>query len=267
MPFTLRVSFHGMCMFVRDGTEKLHVLMPATGGDASTGGDGCDCVEAHAPRLLFDSAHLRPNQTAADDATVHVSLQKKKLEFPTGGNALDATLPTELAKIGHVRDDVVTGENTELLNSRVLLRSGSCSDYAKGTCWTWQGQAQRLSHIIEWTVENVPGDSLSLPLVGLTGIAMGTLPTLHPVDGVVELEVWHAPHTELPPDSIVPPRPSRSGPAQHFSAFGKLLVTGSTDVPAYEPDACPEIVNPGKYDHGDKSAATWSCTSSEGEYP
>ncbi len=146
MSFTLRMSFHGMCMFVREGTDALHVLMPSTGGSVSSG--NCACV--HVPRLTFDSAHLRPNQTARDALDVHVSLQKKKLEFPQAGDTLDNTLPANLAKVGHAREDVVTGENTELVASRVLLLNGSCSDHAQGACWEWQGQIQRLSHVIEW---------------------------------------------------------------------------------------------------------------------
>ena len=263
MPFTLRISFHGMCLFVRDGAQALHVLMPATGGGAS---EDCGC-EPHTPRLLFDTAHLRPQQTAPDHALVHYPLLKKVLEIPQGGSALDNALPPELAKVGPVRADVFGGQNTDLVASKVVLRNGSCSDYAKGACWTWQGQVQRLSHIIEWSVEDVPGTSLDLSLQGLTGAFAGDVPTLHPVNGVVELSVWHAPHCELPPDYIVPPAPSRGGSAQHFSGFGKLLQAGTVGLPGYEPDTCPPIENPGKYDEDEKSAATYSCVSAEGDAP
>lgn len=264
MPFTLRVSFHGMCLFVREGTDALHVLMPATGGAAED--DGCAC-EPHVPRLIFDSAHLRPSQTAPDDALVHCSLKSKKLELPQGGSAFEGTLPAELANLGPVRADVVSGENTELVTSRVLLRNGAVSDYAKGDCWMWQGQLQRLSHIIEWTVEDLPGDSLDLPLQGLTGTYAGEVPTLHPVNGVVELEVWHAPHTELPPDYIIPPPPGTRGAAQHFASYGKLLAAGTTDLPAYAPDECTPIANPGRYDEGQRSAVTYSCVGAQGTIP
>ncbi|HSU13465.1 hypothetical protein [Longimicrobium sp.] len=265
MSFTLRVSFHGMCLFVRDGTQALHVLMPATGGAEE--GDGCGCVEQHSPRLIFDSAYLRPQQTGLDDALVHCSMLNKALEFPQAGNALDNTLPAGLAKVGEVRADVLDGTNTDLVSARVLLRNGSLSDYAKGDCWTWQGQLQRLSHIIEWSITDVPGDSLSLSLQGLSGAFAGSVPTLHPVDGVVEVEVWHAPHTELPPDYIIPPPPAARGGAQHFSSYGKLLQAGTVDLPEYEPDACLPITNPGKYDDGPKSSVTYSCVSAEGFKP
>jgi len=259
MAFTLRMSFHGMCMFVRDGTQALHVLMPTTGS--------AGCCEIHAPRLIFDSAHLRANQTGRDDALVHISLQKKKLELPLAGNALDNTLPSNLANVGQVVGDVVTGTDVEPLASRVLIRDGNCTDFAKGACWSWQGQVQRLSHVIEWSIPDMPGDSLSLPLYSLTGMQTGTVPTLHPIDGVVEMQVWHAPYPELPPDFVIPAPPARGGDAQHFSGYGILLTSGTTDVPTYEDTACGELQNPSKYDDDPRSAVTWSCTSAEGEYP
>jgi hypothetical protein len=246
-------------MFVRDGTQALHVLMPTTGG--------AGCCDVHAPRLIFDSAYTRANQSGRDDALVHISLQKKKLELPQAGSALDNALPANLAKVGHVVGDVVTGDDTDSLASRVLIRNGSCTDFAKGACWTWKGQVQRLSHVIEWSVADVPGDSLSLPLYTLTGMETGPVPTLHPIDGVVEMQVWHAPHPELPPDFVIPSQPARGGDAQHFSGYGILLTTGTTDVPAYEEDACGELLDPSKYDDDPRSSVTWSCTSAEGEYP
>ncbi|MBV9110534.1 MAG: hypothetical protein JO306_14080, partial [Gemmatimonadetes bacterium] len=137
------------------------------------------------------------------------------------------------------------------------------SDYAKGACWSWKGQVQRLSHVIEWTVTGVPGDSLSLPLALLNGAYGGTVPELYPIDGKVEMQVWHAPHAELPPDSVVPPEPSRGVAAMHFSGFDALLQAPIDGVPAYEPAACPAIENPGKYD-SDRGAATYTCVSGEG---
>jgi hypothetical protein len=255
MSFTLRVSFHGMNLFVRDGTNALLVLMPATGSN-------CGCEDPHAPRLVADTAYLRPNQTALDGMLAHSSLQNKLLEFPQAGSALNNALPANLAKLGPVRADVLSGADTSAVAARVVLQNGWCSDYAQGACWSWQGQVQRLSHVIEWTVTNVPGDSLSLPLQLLNTAYGGTIPTLYPINGVVELEVWHAPHSELPPDSIIPPAPARGAAAMHFTGFNSLLET-AIDVPAYEPEACPEIVNPGKYDSG-RGAATYTCVGGEG---
>jgi hypothetical protein len=233
--------------------------MPATGG----AGD-CGCADPHAPRIIVDTAYLRPNQTARDGVVAHCSLQNRKLEFPQGGDALVNTLPAELAKVGPVRDDVFDGTNNGPLVARVLLRNGTCSDYAKGACWSWQGQVQRLSHIIEWTITGVPGDSLSLPLTLLSSGAFGgTMPDLYPLNGKVEMQIWHAPHAELPPDSIVPPPPARGEGAMHFSGFDPLLQSPLNGIPAYEPDACPPITNPGKYDD-DRGAATYTCVSGEG---
>lgn len=260
MSFTLQVSFHGMNLFVRDGTDALHVLLPATG----TGGGCSGCVDPHAPRLIVDTAYMRPNQTALDGVVAHCSLQNRMLEFPQAGSTLDNSLPAELAKVGPVRDDVFDGTNVDPLAARIVLRNGSCSDYAKGGCWSWQGAIQRLSHVIEWTVTGLPGDSLSLPLALLdTGGFGGTVPELYPLNGKVEMQIWHAPHPELPPDSLVPPQPARGVAAMHFSGFDPLLEAPIDGIPAYEPDACPEIMNPGKYDSG-KGAATYTCVSGEG---
>jgi hypothetical protein len=265
MSFTLRVSFHGMCLFIQpQDTEEMHVLMPATGGTAD--GDSCAC-EPHVPRLIFDAAHLLPNQTAPNYAQVHYSLKNRVLDLPQAGNAFDGALPSGLANLGSVRADVVSGENVDLVASHVVMRNGSVTDYAKGDCWEWQGQIQRLSHIVEWSVADLTGDSLDLALQGLAGGYSGAVPTLYPINGVVELEVWHAPHTELPPDYIVPPPPTTRGAAQHFASYGKLLVAGTTDVPAYAPNECAPIQNPGKYDDGPRSSVTYSCVGGQGTLP
>jgi hypothetical protein len=258
MSFTLTVSFHGMNLFVREGTQALHVLMPSTGS-----GDGCGCADPHAPRLIVDTAYMRSGQTGLDGVVAHCSLQNRKLEFTQGGSALDNSLPAELAKLGPLAAGVLDGTAADLLSGRVLIQNGACSDYAKGACWSWQGQIQRLSHVVEWSVADVPGDSLSLTLQLLNGAFGGAVPTLYPVNGVVEMEIWHAPHSELPPDSLIPPPPARGGGAQHFTGFNRLLATAVNDIPAYEPDSCAPIENPGKYDTG-KGAATYSCVGGEG---
>lgn len=265
MPYDLRVVFHGMCLFVRT-TDGLHVLMPATGS-----GHGCSAsggVEAHAARLIFDTAHLRQDATGLDDLLVHYSLESKKLAFPPGGGALNLAMPPELAQLGSpVRADVLSGENPDLVLSRVLLRNGGWTDHAKGACWSWGGRIRRLSHVVEWTVPGVGGDSLLLEPEGLSGGTAGSLPPLYPVNGVLELEVWHAPHMELPPDSMVPPPPTRGGAGHHFSAYGPLLESGFNDTPAYVPDACPPIQNPGRYDEGGMGGATYGCMSAEAPPP
>lgn len=261
MSYDLRVVFHGMCLWVRT-TDEVHVLMPATGG---AGGCAAGGVEAHAAVLVFDTAHLRSDSTTLDNLVALQSIERKKITFPGGTGTLNRALPPELAQLGSpVRADVLSGEASTLLNSRVLLQGGGWSDHSKGACWSWGGQIRRLSHVVEWTVAGVEGDSLEIQLEGLAGGVVTMLPPLHPVGGVVEVEVWHAPHPELPPASVIPPEPDPGSPGHHFSAYGKLLQSGFADMPAYVPDACPEIENPGRWDEdGGKGSATYGCMSAE----
>jgi hypothetical protein len=272
MSFTLRITFVGMCLFVRDGDEAMHVLLPATGGVGGDGerpppdgewvdpgpgvrgarhgghaGSGTGFthveVETHTARLIFDTAHLRPNKVRLDGVPAHVSLRDQALELPACGAPLSTALPGDLVALDtHLRADLWEKEKS-LLASRVMLRRGCWTDHDAGECWEWTDGPRRMSHVVEWTIEDYPGSVLEHRLTQLGGGTGDALPPLYPVCGLLDLSVWHVPHTDLPPDPVRRERPERGYQAHHFAAFSVLLRDPVPCLPALAGSQCGEPVH------------------------
>jgi hypothetical protein len=123
-----------------------------------------------------------------------------------------------------VDPDHLGADTRRKLVSRVTLGAGRITRVAPGVCWEWRpGEFRPIAHRVEWEIEGVEGDSLSLvsePIRG--GGAQKPLGTLYPVDGRVSLEVLHETPQDLPPDPMplehqTPPMPGDH--PMHFSAF------------------------------------------------
>jgi hypothetical protein len=271
MAFTLRVRFCGMCLFIRDGNSRMHVLLPSTagvfpvapdpadgeGGDTDGGdGDGegqetcCATftdegmrIEPHTVRIAFNTAHLQPGRVSLDPFYAQVSLRNRVLDVPRMGAELDTTMPADLVSLGgNLRGEVFGDDAGDLLSSRVTFSSGSCTGVAAGRCWSWAGSVRRMTHVVEWSIPDLPGDELVLPLTQFSGAVGGELGPVYPVNGVVDLEVWHVPYTDLPPDAVVPPEPDPEHPtvAHHFAAMLRLFQDPVYDLPVYVGDECPK---------------------------
>ena len=273
MSFTLRITFVGMCLFVRDGEEAMHVLLPATGGGGADGGgpppDGESLgtgpgvrgpgtrhgthlepesgvthvdVEPHTARLIFDTAHLRPNKVRLDGVLAQLSLRDQALELPACGEPLRTALPGELVRLETgIRPDLWEKEKS-LLASRVMLRGGRWSDHDPGECWEWTDGPRRMSHVVEWTIEQFPGEVLEQRLKQLGGGTGDALPPLYPVCGLLDLSVWHVPHADLPPDPVRREKPKSGYQAHHFAAFDALLRDPVPCIPMLAGNQCGEPV-------------------------
>lgn len=253
MSFDLRITFTGMCLFVPDG-ERLHVLMPATGGHGGHGshrhdhepaghmhGNGSDPagathpghgVEDHVVRLYFKSAYLRPGATGVGpELAPAVAMDRRVLDLAgVSAGAIDPSLDgCELVDL-----EPIVGERISRsllapepvpggrLVSRVTLAAGRVTGHAPGARWqlTDDGQEVAMTYRVQWTVPVIhPGAAkhgLEWALTNLDGTPAEDLPRLFPVDGVIDVHVYHTPVRELPPGV---PQVTRVTQADHFGAF------------------------------------------------
>jgi hypothetical protein len=259
MSFNVRIRFVGMFVFTpRDG--EMHVLLPSTAGLT----DDCDCgadegggtggtmtqgapMPQHSARLLFDAGHLLPTDTRKLNLRVHETLQGREMAITGGGHEpVDETLPAALARIPlQVKEDAFSRGAQNLVVSRILLGHGHYYAYAPGHCWDWQGTRRRMTHIVEWVVPNVDGDSLRLELNQLSGAFDTAIEALYPIDGWVDLHVWHVPPTEIPPVTTMPLQPDLGTPAPHAHALFRLFENGPTECPTYAGTDCSPPVDAG----------------------
>lgn len=240
MAFDLKITFTGMILYVPEAAQ-LTVLMPRTADTVAPCGEaGCDCMEAHAARLTFDSAYGRPGSQVPDDAVTHVSLRQRRLDVPQVGSAYVQGIPAGMATApSPARPDVLSGDANEDLDARVTVSNGEATRVPPGECWEYLGALCRMSNIVEWTIFGVEGDSLDLPLTDLSALATaGSVPRLYPIDGRVEITIWHVPYYELPPDPIIPEPPAEGTPNHHVAHIGILLEGGIFPAPLFRPGQC-----------------------------
>jgi hypothetical protein len=269
MAFTLRITFSGLCLFVPEpvpggATGRMHVLMPGMYGHHHHGPD------RHVPVLSYDAGHLVPGAPAMGVPAL-AKLTGHQLTLAAGNQA-------ELALCGEIVDlREVTGRGVDpdhlgadakrKLVSRLTLGAGRITRVAPGVCWEWRpGEFRPIAHRVEWEIENVEGDSLSLvadPIGG--GGAQKPLGTLYPVDGRVNLRVFHETPDDLPPDPAPVdhlPAPMPGDHPKHFSAFYGLF---GGPVPIVLPrywgtlDDCPPIQNPCPVLPPDMGARPFTC--------
>lgn len=273
MSFDLKLTFTGMMMYVPQATQ-LQVLFPKTAETVaaaviSSGGCGtetADCVEPHAARITFDTAYARQGAAALDEAVAHVSLRNKRLEIPAVGSAYVRGIPPVVAVApGPVRQDVLDGTSDADLAARIRVSTGQATYADPGECWEYQGTIRRMSHQVEWTISGIDDDyPLQLPLTDLAGLATrGSLPRLYPIDGVVELWIWHAPAFELPPDGLAPQTPQDGDQGHHFAHLGMLLEARALEMPLFRPEQCGPLPPDTRPRHRDKGATSLSCTGTQ----
>lgn len=219
---TLTVQFYGLCLFVPDPDQGIvHVLMPAAGVPG-----GLQGIPAHFARLYADEGYLSLGSPVAGRLVEVADLTRKHLRVDMPG-ALDYSLPATLANL---RD--VTGEPLvpaalgpdpgAYLTARVGLASGAGTLPANPVCWRFPPTTPRrpLTSTVVWTIPDdpaVPDAEIRLVVEEFgTGAARETV--LFPIDGKVEVWVYHTDTNLLPGGAGSPPmRPGQ--PASHFAAY------------------------------------------------
>jgi len=226
MAFDLKIEFVGLCLFVPDyGSQTMYVLMPHAG---TAGGQG-RTMPPHAVRLCFNAAYLQPGSTRLWEAVTLVVMDGAELSLPPGPAELE--LPDELVNVGAVANrpiDTValSADPAAKLTARALLRSGKYLEHDGGGYWKYPSESsppRQLPNRICWTVPGMEGDRLDLACAEFGGEPVLDLPSLYPIDGTIEVSVYHTPHEELPPLPVNPPRPAQGAEAYHFAAYYELF--------------------------------------------
>jgi hypothetical protein len=240
MPFTLRITFSGLCLFVPEAvpgggtTGRMHVLMPGMFGHHHAGPD------RHIPALSYDAGSLVQGGPALG---VHamVRLTGYTLSLGDGDTASLQLCPQipDLREITNqpVHPDHLADDTRQKLVSRVTLGAGGMTRVAPGVCWEWRpGEFRPIAHRAEWEIPNVNADRLELaatPLGG--GGAPMPLGTLFPNNGLLSLTVHHDTPDNLPPDPLPADQQPELSPGEHAPHFAAYYGVFGEPVPMLLP--------------------------------
>jgi hypothetical protein len=229
MAFTLRITFSGLCLFVPEpaagrSTGRMHVLMPGMFGHHH----GAD---RHVAAVAYDTGHLAPGGTPSG-ITAMATISGRQVTPVAGDEAV-------LSLCGHIPNlreitgrpvaaDHLGADNGKKLTARVTLGAGRITRVSPGVCWEWRpGEYRPIANRVEWEIADVEGEQLTLvsELIGGGG-EQKALGTLYPMNGRVNLIVYHEPPQDLPPEPEPlehQPVPPRGFTPPHFAAFYGLF--------------------------------------------
>jgi hypothetical protein len=271
MAFTLRITFSGLCLFVPQpaaggSAGRMHVLMPGMSGHHHHHGS----EDRHVAAVAYDTGHL-VSGGAPTGITAMAPLTGRQLTPVAGEEA-------SLALCGHIVDlSEITGAGVDAdhlgpatsgkLASRVTLGAGRITRVAPGVCWEWRpGELRPIANKVEWEIADVEGEALTLvsELIGGGG-EQKALGTLYPMNGRVNLVIYHEPPQDLPPEPLPvehQPVPAVGFTPPHFTAFYGLF---GGPVPTLLPRFrgpladCPPPANPCEAIPPDMGGLPYTC--------
>ncbi len=269
MAFTLRITFSGLCLFVPEpggggSTGRMHVLMPGMFGHHCSGAD------RHVAAVAYDTGHLTPGGTPTG-ITAMAPISGRQVTPVAGEDAV-------LALCGHIPDlrqvtkrpvdpDHLGPDTGKKLTARVTLGAGGITRVSPGVCWEWNpGEFRPIAHRVEWEIADVEGEGLTLvsELIGGGG-EQKALGTLFPMNGRVNLFVYHETTQDLPPEPLPvesQPVPARGFTPHHFTAYYALF---GGPVPTVLPRFagkladCPPVANPCEAIPRDMGGMPYTC--------
>lgn len=258
MSFDLRTHFIGLALYVPQGEEAMHVLLPSTaghvhpepgpeqpGGRVHPNGEepgDTHAVDAHFARVMFDKAYLKPGNPRLLREYVMLDLQGRVLDLRgLDAGPLNPTISDELAPMDRVAHPVERALVTELPDHRVAGRisfdAGALTDCSLGARWRLNGgNPLRLTLDTEWTIRGIKstdpnlGNAPFLPGRVLPGAQDPVdlpeeekikLPNLYPVADTIHLMVFYTVANQIPPAGkfdIGEPDPDDDRP-DHFLAY------------------------------------------------
>jgi hypothetical protein len=233
MSFDLRIHFLGLAMFVPEGTEKMHVLLPDTTGH-----------DEHIARIIHDEAYETAGQTQLSRKYNMIKLEGRVLDLTglTTSPGIDPNLPDELPDMNRVAIPVpatkVTGMPGGGVIGRVTMDAGALTDYGLGAAFRLNSPTvkSRMAVRTEWTVRGINSTSLNASLLG-GGTA---LPELFPIAQTIHLMVFHTVRIEFPPHGSDFDIPEPGKDAEHFKAYYKIC-TSKDDPVEHFPKVAPRI--------------------------
>jgi hypothetical protein len=181
--------------------------------------------------VAYDTGHLVPGGTPTG-ITALAPISGRQVT-PVAGEAAVLALcdhiPNLLEITGRPVDpDHLGADTAKKLNSRVTLGAGRITRVSPGVCWEWRpGELRPIANRVEWEIADVEGEQLTLvsELIGGGG-EQKALGTLFPMNGRVNLIVYHEPPQDLPPEPLPvehQPVPPRGFTPPHFTAFYALF--------------------------------------------
>lgn len=198
MAFKLHIGFVGECLFVPGPATSttpatMHVLLPVV---AAT-----DTTEAFVGTVCFDPAYQQAGSPGLTGGVAMLPLQRVSLALGSPGDPVDLSIPPRLAPIGKVTGRriipaLLGSDPPQTLVARVDLLSGGISAISEGTDWAYP-ECGRLANSLLWSMD-MDGDRLDLNFSAFPGPG-GFQYSLYPVDEVIQLDVYSAPVSDLPP--------------------------------------------------------------------
>ncbi|HEX6748547.1 MAG TPA: hypothetical protein VF092_14715 [Longimicrobium sp.] len=254
---SLKITFHGLCMFAPQGNDVVHVLMPATGGGP----------HEHHAFMRYDRKQEDPPKLGGRI----VPLVKHDLLFDGVTNGLAVLtfgdgVPkiTDPAKKLVPKDHVGNTPDKLKLQARVALLAGEVTDIGELACWSIKymedGEEKEkrvtMTDYVEWTWDLI-GSTVQWSTSDLgSGVPNGWTKLVADGSGVISVDVHHV---HFMPDK--PPFPGL--PAPHFDFFYKLIGSNNAKTPT--------LVGSGHCDEQLKgfvpalSATLYSCMIAAGE--
>jgi hypothetical protein len=246
-PTTLRITFAGLCLLVRDDTRgRVHFLLPGKGEHA----------KHHVAQLYLDARHLLG--AAAPEGMCAFPLHNVLLDlsFLSAVNNAITTAAVELASLSCITDnpvernfidETIPGESVK---TRVTINTGRVGWRNRGARWNLgeRCRSTRMPTAVEWVIDNVDEAGFTLPLAGLNGNTAETSLRIRPIKGEIHLFIFHSLKETLPvmlpkyPLGEPVAEPGSRPHAPHFSAFYHLVNASATDtVPEFDGEgAAPE---------------------------
>ena len=225
--FTLRIRIMGLAMFVYD-KSAMYVLMPATGADCK-----------HNATIYFDKKHNEDSQS------VRVSVPFDGCLWDLSNltsDPVDTELPVPpiIALHRHARKRYPRSQLDALgvpsVHSRLKFGSGGWRQHGQTAKFELHDEEVTLTNWIEWEISGIPGDRLAWTFQGLNGHPDQTPPPLQAVDGVIALEVVHAPLGEHA-DRYETGTCATPTPAHHFHAYYDVLGAPHRNAPVCVPNS------------------------------
>jgi hypothetical protein len=270
MPFTLRVSFSGLCLFVQDATTGFtHVLLLAPDRGPMRSGDPMPmAMPRHFPRMFY--------QPQLDGAPINgkaayrcVSIDDKILDFSsiagTPNGLLD--LPADLISLTNFVQPLpnawIGQSPDEQVAARVILPPSGTMTAGDGPICQLGGWTGKASTQVTWNSGPIVNDSLTWQLEGLrldTGspllpLSLGCEKHPRDSDENIEICIKNVLH-ECSVGGSVPGKPLKPGTAvPHFRAYyGPFNTNG--------PDLIIDSARPSK--GGDKATSdSYTCMSAQ----
>jgi hypothetical protein len=225
MPFKLRITINGLCLFVPKPGGPLYALLPKTAGG-----------HKHEARLFYDLSYTAPGSSGPAYELAEHSILGHVLRFdPPSSGTDNLTLPRDPV-ISLTKDLSGAKVDSSLLTggvpgdmARLELLHGAQTGFGARAAFDVTGDDQLCrthpkeqpgTRAVFWTIP-ATGSSLDLRAVWPKK-PDGVPDTLHPRDQVLDILIAHAVPSELPPKPTHPGKPNQCDQAHHFHHFYAL---------------------------------------------